>query len=313
MSTPATTTSPTRPAAGMTVTSKFNAGWGAGTVLTVQGERAQVLFSQHPARKPVVVPWKSLVVTRAGQWDAAIHAIHGKASASPIRSSSPGAPKKKRRYSTTTQDEAVRLFLERFPGGFAGEAFLSEERNYKWAAHLAFTQELGGKKLPKLLSAGKVEDVVHHALHAEQGTNLLSVFEKARLAQALRAETQYAERVFQALADVLAHEVPEERSFARYLDLLQAVPAKTQGRREITWPIATILPYLASPERHLFLKPVATQAAAERLGIDLQYQAAPNWNTYQRALTLAAELQEALAEHGCRDFIDVQSFMWVMQ
>jgi hypothetical protein len=301
-----------RPTAGMTVTSRFNPDWGAGTVLNVQGERAQVLFTQHPARKPVVVPWKSLVITRAGQWDTAVHAMHNKASAPSTRSTGTGAPKKKRKYSTTTQEEAVRLFLERFPGGFAGEAFLKEERNQRWEAHLAYERELGGDKLRELLAAGKVEDVVHRALHAQQGTNLLSVFEKARLSKALRADSQYAERVFSALADVLAHEAPEEESFARYLDLVQAVPAGTPGQRQITWPIATILPHLAAPERHLFLKPVATQAAAERLGLDLQYQAALNWNTYQRALGLAAGLREALAVHGCRDLVDVQSFIWVV-
>jgi hypothetical protein len=296
----------------MTVTSKFNSDWGAGTVLNVQGERAQVLFTHHPARKPVVVPWKSLVIIRAGNWDAAVHAVQNKASAPSTRGTSAGTSKRKRKYSTTTQDEAVRLFNERFPGGFAGEAYLKEERNSRWDAHLAFERELGNHKLRELLSAGKVEDVVRHALNAEQGTNLLSVFEKNRLSRALRADPRYAERVFLALADVLAHEVPEEKSFTHYLDLLQAVPATTQGQRQVTWPIATILPYLASPERHLFLKPVATQAAAERLSFDLQYQAAPNWNTYQRALRLAADLQGALAAHGCRDFIDVQSFMSVM-
>jgi hypothetical protein len=129
----------------------------------------------------------------------------------------------------------------------------------------------------------------------------------------LRADPQYAERVLLALADVLAHDVPEEKSFTSYLDLLQAAPSKTPGKNAITWPIATILPYLANPASHLFLKPIATQAAAERLGFDLQYQAALNWKTYQRALELAEGLQAALASHGCRDLIDVQSFMWVMK
>ena len=312
MSTPATQTPPARPAPGMTVTSKFNADWGGGTVLTVQRERAQVLFAHHPARKPVVVPCVSLVITRAGQWEAAAHALQQKEHAASVRSAS-GAPKKKRSYSTTTQAEAVRLFLERFPGGFAGDAFQTTERNPKWEAHLSFDGELGGNKLRELLSAGKVSDVVQHALHAEQGSKLLSVFDKARLSQTLRGDAEFADRVLSALADVLANEIPEEKSFSRYLDLFQAAPAKTPGQRSITWPIATILPFLASPARHLFLKPVATQAAAERLGFDLQYQAALNWNTYQRALKLAESLQEALAVHGCRDLLDVQSFVWVMK
>lgn len=307
MSTPATQSQPPRPTPGMTVNSKFYSEWGAGTVLNVQGERAQVLFTNHPTRKPVVVPCRSLVITRAGAWDTAVQAIQDRERGSAARSAP--AAKKKRAYSTTTQDEAVRLFLERFPGGFAGETFMTTERSSRWEAHVALQEQLGGDKLRELLANGKVEDVVQHALHAVQQTNLLSVFEKARLSKALRADRQYAEGVFTALAEVLAHDVPEERSFTSYVDALEAAPPNTPDQRAITWPVATILPYLASPARHLFLKPVATQAAAERLGFDLQYQAALNWSTYERALKLAADLLAALAEHGCRDFIDVQSFI----
>ncbi len=311
MSTSATQLPPTRPAPGMTVNSKFNSEWGAGTVLNVQGERAQVLFTHHPTRKPVVVPCKSLVITRAGQWDLAVTALQNRERASAVRAAP--AARKKRSYSNITQEEAVRLFLERFPGGFTGEAFLTAERNLKWQAHLAFEEQLGGDKLGALLAKGNVDDVVQHALAAEKPTSLLSVFEKARLAKALRADTKYAEGVFSALAEVLAHDAPEEASFSRYLEALQGAPPKAEGHRAMTWPMATVLPYLARPSRHLFLKPVATQAAAERLRFDLQYQAALNWSTYERAVKLAADLQAALAEHGCRDFVDVQSFMAAMK
>jgi hypothetical protein len=309
MSTPTAETPPARPGPGMTVTSKFNADWGAGTVLTVQGERAQVLFTHHPARKPVVVPCKSLVITRAGQWDTAVHAIQHKERASAARSAS-GAPKKQRSYATTTQDEAVRLFLEKYPDGFAGEAYLKAERNPRWEAHLAFERELGGGKLKELLAAGKVEEIVQHVVQAEQGTGLLSVFDRARLTQVLKGEAEYATQLLSALAEVIAQEAPEEKTFTRYLELFQAAPAKGKTQRAIPWPVATFLPFLASPTGYLFLKPVATQAAAERLKLDLQYQAALNWTTYQRALKLADELQAALAGHGCKDLLDVQAFVW---
>lgn len=95
MSTSETPTPPARPSPGMTVNSKFNTDWGSGTVMTVQGERAQVLFTHHPTRKPVVVPCKSLVITRAGQWETAAHAIQDRERASAARSAAPAAKKKK--------------------------------------------------------------------------------------------------------------------------------------------------------------------------------------------------------------------------
>lgn len=296
-----------RPTPGMTVKSRFSEEWGSGTVLGVQGEGARVLFTAHPSKKPVLVPVRSLVVTRAGDWTAAAQSFAQRSEGRATTKSSRPASKKK--FATTNQEEAVKLFLERFPGGFGADAYTAAERDSKWQAHQLFQQHLGGPRLAELLKDGKVQDCVRHALEAEAKTNLLSVFEKSRLKKALADDT-FAASVLGALADVLAEETPTEATFTKYLTAVGAMPARG-AQRAATWPVATIFPFLASPERHLFVKPRAAQAAAERLKLDLQYAAELNWATYSRALQLASGLKAQLAEHGCRDFIDVQSFISV--
>lgn len=295
-------------APGMTVKSRFNEPWGAGTVLGLQGTDARVLFTSHPSGKPVLVPRKSLEVTRAGDWTAAAQRSEPLRHTERKRRSTRAPPK--RTFSTTTQDEAIRLFLERFPGGFDGERFEQEERGYKQAAHRTFADALGDGRLRTLLERDHLDDATHAALRAEQMTNLLSRFEKARLHEAMH-DARYARSVLGALAEVLVHDAPHEASFRRYLDAVEALPARDANRRA-TWPIATILPFLANPTVHLFVKPLATRAAAERLEFDLQYRPALNWNTYARAHRLGCDLRDQLAPHGCRDLIDVQSFIWVM-
>ena len=57
-----------RPTAGMHVKSRFHEEWGQGMVYQAQGESVRVLFPNHPDKKPVLVPVKSLVVVRAGKW-----------------------------------------------------------------------------------------------------------------------------------------------------------------------------------------------------------------------------------------------------
>jgi hypothetical protein len=57
-----------RPTAGMHVKSRFNEGWGEGMVYATQGTSVRVLFANHPDKKPVLVPMKSLTVVRAGKW-----------------------------------------------------------------------------------------------------------------------------------------------------------------------------------------------------------------------------------------------------
>ena len=81
----------------------------------------------------------------------------------------------------------------------------------------------------------------------------------------------------------------------------------------LTWPVVTILPFLAKPEAHMFLKPVQTQRIAEAFTFDLSYSPHPKWATYDRLLTLSNRLLDRLRPLGARDLIDVQSFMWVVE
>ena len=62
----------------------------------------------------------------------------------------------------------------------------------------------------------------------------------------------------------------------------------------------------------MFLKPEVTNAAAEALGFHLNYRSDPNWLTYKCLLTMSTIYKERLATLKPVDFIDVQSFFWVV-
>jgi hypothetical protein len=59
------------------------------------------------------------------------------------------------------------------------------------------------------------------------------------------------------------------------------------------------------------LKPEVVKKAAGRAGRDLVYSTTIKWDAYERTLDLSRSLLESLAPLGAKDFIDVQSFMWV--
>jgi hypothetical protein len=61
----------------------------------------------------------------------------------------------------------------------------------------------------------------------------------------------------------------------------------------------------------MFLKPEVTQAGAQTLGFDLQYDSKPNWVTYSALIRMGAVYLKLLERLGARDFIDVQSFIFV--
>jgi len=72
-----------------------------------------------------------------------------------------------------------------------------------------------------------------------------------------------------------------------------------------------LFPFLAQPDRHMFLKPNVTRVAAAQYGVDLPYQSRPNWRTYASLLDLAHLVRTDQRGLHPRDMIDVQSFLWV--
>ncbi len=60
------------------------------------------------------------------------------------------------------------------------------------------------------------------------------------------------------------------------------------GGKVFTWPIVTLLPFIADPKRYLALKPTNTELMAARMSYDLKYDSAPNWETYDQTMRMGA-------------------------
>ena len=96
----------------------------------------------------------------------------------------------------------------------------------------------------------------------------------------------------------------------RWEELLgrERLPKQT---RVLTWPVVTVIGFLAQPDRHIFLKPNVTRAAANAYGFPFDYTSRPNWATYQSLLAFAERVRRDQEDLGPRDMIDLQSFIWV--
>jgi hypothetical protein len=137
---------------------------------------------------------------------------------------------------------------------------------------------------------------------------MVSPYEKAALHDGLAA-SENAKAFAVAEYEFLYGKGPDEVRFARIVDALAEMP---QPRTSTTkWTIATIVPFLAMPERWIFLKPEITKEAAERRGFALNYSPQPNWLTSSCLLELARILMTELRDLKPRDMIDIQSFIWV--
>ena len=275
---------------GLIVTHPKKPEWGPGRVLDLQGTHAIVYFRDIPGDDP------NLAVRTLDLQYASLNT--GDVQSDPLLDNLP--PYRDGRFvhataKRVTIEQAIEKFHAIFPLYFEDAAYIGEarstpssskgERAYKWAAHELFKNSLGDGKLGALLSNGAIDEIRRLALTVERRTNLLAVFEKAALSDALediRAATEF----FRALDQVLSARSIVPSHFSDYLRAVKNLPSsgKTGPAK---WTVATIFPYLAQPDHFMFLKPEVTQQCAARLTFDLAYSSDLNWSTYERLLVMS--------------------------
>ncbi|HNZ96676.1 MAG TPA: DUF3553 domain-containing protein [Thermoanaerobaculia bacterium] len=284
--------------------------WGPGRILDVDGTKVVVYFRDLSGAEPEAavrtIDTRYVPLARAeSQSDPFLDNLPPYANGRFQRSV------KKR----VTLPEGLEEFRSHHPLFFEDPAYVGDlktgERAYKWAAHEQFEAALGGGRLRSLLREGKIDEVRSHALGVEERLNLVAVYEKAAFRDGLRDDAA-ARRYFAALLDILEAPVIAREPFEAYLHAVDSLPSEEGKTSPAKWTVATILPFIAQPDRFMFLKPEVTQDCANRLTFDLDYRPQLNWPTYAKLLEMSGHLLETLRPYGARDYIDVQSFIWLI-
>lgn len=216
-------------------------------------------------------------------------------------------------YYMATEDKSkkrsLNKFLYFFKKGFQDQKYLDWERNYKWDAHKAWEEELNEKEYSRLLNEKQYGEIAKRAVRMESRTNLLFSFEKMALRDAVKSE-RGAEIFAKGLYNYVYGKEPLQKRFESFALALSKLPRKQT--RVLTWPLQTVFGFIANPKEHIFLKPRVTQAAALEYKYDFDYASKPNWKTYQSLINFATKIKKDVATLRPRDFIDLQSFIWVL-
>ena len=210
--------------------------------------------------------------------------------------------------STAATRKCRARFLRFFPGAFFDETYLEWERNYKVEAHSRWNTELNRTAFANLLKSRQFTEMAATAIRIESRTNLLFSFEKMALRDAVKSR-EGARHFAEGLYALLHGCRTAECRFDQWCATVDGLPRRQT--RVLTWPVVTVFGFIAQPDRHIFLKPNVTRAAASRYGFDFRYQSRPSWATYRQLLELSAVVRADLADLRPRDMIDVQSFLWV--
>ena len=202
-----------------------------------------------------------------------------------------------------------RKFLRHFPDGFNDETYLDWERDYKWETHRRWQAQLGRDEMRRLLLAGEFLEIARRAIRVEQQSrhSMIFSFEKMALRDAVKSDE--GAQLARGLYAFLHGKGASEQRFQTWCNVVGSLPRRQT--RVLTWPLVTVFGFIAQPDRHIFLKPLVTRAAARAYGHAFDYSPQPNWTTYQSLLEFADKVRRDQHMLGPRDMIDLQSFIWV--
>jgi len=201
--------------------------------------------------------------------------------------------------------QSIQGFLDSFPGGFYGDKFASNERDYKLKAHHQMVAVLSQDTFNGLLKNGDYEEIYQRAFRFVTGTNLIHLHEKLALKNGLTANE--SKRRF---AEVLyTHLFGNGDIKKRFNDLCEFLEEIKAGK----WTIATYFLFTMFPNGYMFVKPTITKNSADICGYDIRYRSDLNWETYEAVLRFSEFLKNELEALKPRDMIDVQSFMWCIR
>jgi hypothetical protein len=204
-------------------------------------------------------------------------------------------------------DEAVAWFEQTYPARFDDEKFIDNDLRNKRSAAEVVNANFGEGR-----GAGLVDQSQHAQIASTldgifRATNILSPFEIKAVHKAFVKADESSTKMLGCTLAFMSN--PAMQPFKQMADAVSQLPA--DGGKVFTWPIVTLLPFLADPTRFIALKPTNTELMAARMGANLKYDTTPNWETYDAALHMARALLDRLKPLGAKDLIDVQQFMWV--
>jgi len=205
--------------------------------------------------------------------------------------------------------KCIKKFLYYFRKGYDDPKYISWERGYKEAAHKQFQDQLNKRAFKSLLKEQQFETIAGIAVKIESRTNLLFSFEKMALRDAVKSH-ESAKTFATGLFDYIYGDKSLKDRFEAFAAVVEKLPRKQT--RVLTWPLVTVLGFIANPQEHIFLKPMVTKIAARKYEFPFKYHSKPNWNTYQSLLQFADEIRKETMSYQPKDYIDLQSFIWVL-
>ena len=166
-----------------------------------------------------------------------------------------------------TLEQQTSIFKNIYPLAFGDPTYL-KERNSNWNAHLAYVEQLGKGQCSKLLESHGPNAVSETVLRVIRKSHYLHKHEYLAFQNALADHGSNGTRAFfESLFSLVELAKPTRHDMDLYFAAVRDL-SWFASKSSPTWPVATILPYLADPSRFMLLKPEVTRQAAYPSALD---------------------------------------------
>ncbi|HON36490.1 MAG TPA: hypothetical protein PLY52_09320 [Methanothrix sp.] len=205
--------------------------------------------------------------------------------------------------------DLISLMQKTYPGwtNFSDSNYIKDETEYKRDAIAKANELLSKAELSKLLDEGKFDEIISRLKGIGHATNLLRINVPSTGDLAILEDDKLSKQAFSRQIFQLLHgSSPSQDRLDNFLNFVKdnGLPNK--------WTFPTYFLFMCHPDTEMFIKPMATKAFFEYLGVeDLGFNSTPSGETYAIIKQLSHQLKDDLKEYGPQDMVDVQSLIFV--
>ena len=180
-------------------------------------------------------------------------------------------------------EQAIARFKERYPTGFEDERYVTLERGWKSEKHVEWHERVGTRSLGEMAQTN-LRQLAHDTQRVVQ-TRRKSLLDKAELtAFTAGLAVDAPSRAFFAAVDaVLSAGDDDTAAFTALCDAAAGVLAAGGAARTHSWPVTTVVPALARPDRFMYVKPAGIRKGIDSSGSRVGLQSRPECGDVRRA------------------------------
>ncbi|MEK9501866.1 hypothetical protein [Gaopeijia maritima] len=213
---------------------------------------------------------------------------------------------------SATFDEQVALFKELYPKGFQSEKWVEEHRGTEGRS-LKRHRDPAIRKAQEVLSQAEVAAMMAEARYADLRDAVTTILSSTSLVSLRHVKTfrgmdeEETEQFAVAVAELLHGEGDFSPRFKAWVEVLD----KVLGGKP-SWRIATVLPALLDPEKHVCVRHSAFIRQAASIAPTSRYSRRPRARSYRNFRRVARVAHTRLEAAGLkpRDLMDVHDFIW---